>query len=587
MRESSLATDAAAPPQLASRACHLGPTAPLPTWRPAYIVRSLWRLCAARSGALLGGLLAALLRAGVLLWVSLAIGRVASGGAVMSSAASAAIGILTAAALGYFGQRVVIDASQDLLTRLRQQLVDRLLSLPISTLQQQGVERFMQAMTRDGEMVNQMARACFGALLPGGVLVLLCLCGIAVMLPALIVPLISALALLWLVRRRLARRLAFEMSLAHEAIDSLYEELRATALRHELAVSHAHEPYERQACQAAIAHSHALMRSLTRTQTLATELDALVLGLALLLLVVWLATVGGLAISGGSLASVLFLLLALRGALQGMLRALQEMAQGAPALAGIERLLDLPPEPPHEGRVQPTRWRMSLAGASCRVGARTLVRDADLALEPGCITVLTGANGAGKTSLLRLLLGLNAVDGGTVHVDGVPWTRIDRAAFRRGVGYLPQNPVLFAGTVHDNVTYATVGATSQALQDVMHAVGLGARLNAWPDGLSTRLGSGGSPLSGGERQRLALARVLLREPRLLVLDEPTNHLDGLSAQALVAALRRVPGWPAVFIISHDPTLIEVADQALEMADGRLRVVKKISTSTAARADLHS
>jgi ABC-type bacteriocin/lantibiotic exporter with double-glycine peptidase domain len=280
---------------------------------------------------------------------------------------------------------------------------------------------------------------------------------------------------------------------------------------------------------------------------------------------------------------VLFLLLAIRGALQSILRALQEIAQGAPALAGIERLLALPPEPPHDGHVQPTHWRVSLQGVSRSAGNRILVRDAHLTLEPGLVTVLTGANGAGKTTLLRLLLGLNATEGGAVHVDGVPWVGIDRSAFRRGVGYLPQNPVLFAGTLRDNVIYATVGVAPQTVDEVMQAVGLGARLNAWPDGLSTRLGSGGSPLSGGERQRVALARVLLREPRLLLLDEPTNHLDGLGAQALMTMLRRVPGRPAVFIISHDPTLIEQADRVLEMVDGRLRVVTDVPRNQGARA----
>jgi ATPase subunit of ABC transporter with duplicated ATPase domains len=82
---------------------------------------------------------------------------------------------------------------------------------------------------------------------------------------------------------------------------------------------------------------------------------------------------------------------------------------------------------------------------------------------------------------------------------------------------------------------------------------------------------------------VALARVLLREPRLLLLDEPTNHLDGLGAQALMTMLRRVPGRPAVFIISHDPTLIEQADRVLEMVDGRLRVVTDVPRNQGARA----
>lgn len=570
MSRSTFGQDSAVRPYLDLLDSRLQHEPPLPAQPPTVIVKSLWRLCAARSMPVLAGLLAGLLRAGALLCVSVAVGRVAGGGAVMAPVLWAAAGMLAAAALGYFGQRAIVDAIQDGLTGLRGQLLDRLLSLPISTMQQQGVERFTLAMTRNGELVNQMARACFGVLLPGAVQVLLCLGGIAAMLPALILPLACTLALLWLARRRLAQRLAAEMAVAHEAIDRLYERLGATVQRHELVIAHANEAHERQDCQADVTRSHASMRALARTQALTSELDGLVLGLALLALVAWLASAGATSISGGSLASLLFLLLALRGALQAMLRALQDMAQGAPALAGIERLLALAPDPAHDGRAPPTAWRVSLRGASCSVGGCSLVRGVDLTLEPGRITVLTGANGAGKTSLLRLLLGLHAADSGAVHVDGVPWALLDRAAFRRGVGYLPQNPVLFAGTVQDNITYAAAGAAPQAVRDVVQAVGLGPRLDALPDGLSTRLGPGGSPLSGGERQRLALARVLLREPQLLVLDEPTNHLDGLGAQTLMAALRRMPGRPAVFIISHDVVLVEQADDVLEMADGTLR-----------------
>src|SRR5262249_15078333 len=159
----------------------------------------------------------------------------------------------------------------------------------------------------------------------------------------------------------------------------------------------------------------------------------------------------------------------------------------------------------------------TLKGVSRRLGGRTLVQGVDFALEPGRVTVLTGENGAGKTTLLRLLLGLGEADAGMVCVDGVPWVQIDRMAFRRGVGYPPQAPVLFAGTVHDNMVYAAPGATQQDVQRVARTLGLEARLKAGPPGLTTRLGSGGSPLSGGERQRVALARVLLRRPRLLVL----------------------------------------------------------------------
>ncbi|KQV88792.1 ABC transporter ATP-binding protein [Pelomonas sp. Root1237] len=570
MSEHSFNAQTTTPPDVASLARRPRQVAPQPAWQPGRVVRSLWRLFAVRPVALCGGLLATLLRAGTLLLVSIAIGRAVSGNAVAVWAVVACLALLAAAALGYVGQRLVIDAVQDGLTHVRERLVERQLDLPVDIVHQQGVEPFVMAMTRHGELLGQMARACFGTLLPGAMLVLLCLGGIAAMLPALAVPLILALALLGLTRRQLSRRLAGQMAGAHVAIDQLYEQLGGTVLRHELAVSQANEHHERQACRQSVARTHALTRALARMQTFAAELDALVLGLALLGLVVWLTMAGGAAVSGAQLASVLFLLLALRGALQSLLRASQEMAQGVPALDSIEQLLAMPPGPAHHGRVPPTHWRMTLEGVSHRAGKRMLVRDVDLALEPGRVTVVTGANGAGKTTLLRLLLGLAEADGGAIRVDGVPWAQIDRSAFRRGVGYLPQNAVLFAGTVYDNMAYAAPGVTPQAVQGMAHALGLDARLSAWADGLHTRLGPGGSPLSGGERQRVALARVLLRAPRLLILDEPTNHLDGASSQALVSLLRQAPGRPVVFIVSHDPALIAQADQVLEMVAGRLQ-----------------
>jgi ABC-type multidrug transport system fused ATPase/permease subunit len=570
MPKVSSSVDAESPLDVAALARRPAAAAAMRDWRLGWILKALWQMLARRPAALLGGFLTALLRAGVLLAVSGAVGQVVRGGSVWAWAGLASLGLLAAAALGLAGQHFVIVAVQDGLTHLRERLVERQLSLPVDVVLQKGAEGFILAMTRDGELLGQMARACFGTLLPGAVLVLLCLGSIAVIWPVFVVPLALALAGLWLVRRRLARRLVAQMALTHEAIDRLYGQLGDTVLRHELAVSQANELHEREVCRVAVAQAHLHARVLAGTQARAAEVDGLALGLALLFLLTWAIAAGGSGLSGSSLASASFLLLALRSALQSVLNALQEVALGVPALVGIERLLAMKPAPTHEGDVVPTRWRVTLEGVSRQVGDRTLVRNVDMALEPGRIAVLTGANGAGKTTLLRLLLGLSEADSGTVRVDGVPWACIDRDAFRRGVGYLPQNPVLFTGTVYDNIAYAVPGAPLEAVLDAAHAVGLKDRLSAWPDGLATRLGPGGSPLSGGERQRVALAGVLLRRPRMLVLDEPTNHMDAASSQALVGLLRQWPGKPVVLIVSHDQTLVAQADQVLEMVGGCMR-----------------
>lgn len=556
----------AAAVDVAALARQPGPVRPLLAWQPWRLLRSLWRLFGARWRGLVGGLLASAGRALVLVAASLAVGRAVGMGGVASWGVAAAVGLLAAAALGYLGQRLVVDAVQDGLSRLRHRLVDRQLALPVEVVGERGAAPFVLALTRDGELLGQMARACFAGLLPAALLVLLCLAGLLLLMPQLALALLAGGALLWLVRRRLAARLAQQMRRAHADLDSLYAQLGGMALRHELAVSHANESRERAAASARVEAARAATRALAITQAGVSELDAALLGLGLLGVVSWLAAAGQ-AVSAAQLATLAFLLLALRSALQAVLRSLQEMAQGVPALEAIEALLALPAMPAHHGRELPTRWAVSLQGVSCSVGGVAALSGVDLALAPGRIAVLTGANGAGKTTLLRVLLGLLPPDAGTLLVDGRPWSKVDRTAFRRGVAYLPQNIVLFPGSVLDNLGYAADEISPLAARTMLQSLGLAGRLG--PQGLAMPLGPGGSPLSGGERQRLALARALLRGARLIILDEPTNHLDGLTAAGLVDLLRQLPRAPAVLIVSHDPTLQSRADVCWRLEAGRL------------------
>lgn len=543
------------------------PQAPPSSWRVWALLRSLWRLFGGRRAALLAGLAASLARAGLLVAVSVAVGRVVAGGARPGWMAAAAAGLLGAAVLGQLGQRAVIDAVHEGLGRLRLRLLDLQWTLPDANRAGPGPEAFVLAMTRDCELVGQMARACFAGLLPAALLALACGAGMVVAMPGLAFPLALGLLGLGWARRGLSRRLVRGMARAHAGIDTLYAQLAAAVQRRELAVSHGNEPAERCAAAAAVQHTHALTRSLACMHAWAAEADTLALGLALLgtLAALDLAGGGAGALSVPRLAVAAFLLVALRSALQTLLHAQREVAQGVPALAGIEALLALPPGPAHTGQMPPTRWRVQLRGVGCGIGDAAVLRDVNLDLSPGAITVLTGASGAGKTSLLRLLLGLLPVETGELSVDGVPWAEIDRAAFRRGVGYLPQDAVVFAGSVADNIAYAAPAATPARARALLQRLGLDLPLD-------TRLAPDGRPLSGGERQRVALARVLMREPRLLLLDEPSNHLDAASVPALLQTLRGLPGQPVVFIVSHDPAVIAGADRVVHLVRAEARRV---------------
>ena len=537
------------------------PRARVRHWRPWATVAGLWGLFGARPLALLAGLVASFARAALLLGVSLAVGRLVAGDAGPASWAAAVAGLAGAALFGHLGQRAVVEAVQEGLGRLRLRLLDIQWAQPGASAGEGQAQALVLALTRDGELLGQMARACFASLLPAALLALLCLAGIAWTLPALAPLLALGLLALAGLRRGLARRLADDAARAHAGIDALYGHLSGVVARHELTVSHGLEPKEREQAAVAVQRAHARTADLACSQSWAAEADTLGLGLALLGMLAALALAGS-GVLPSQLAVVAFLLLVLRSALQTLLRAQQEVALGVPALAEIEALLALPGAAEHTGREAPSAWAMQLRGVGCRVGGHTVLRHVDLDLTPGRITVLTGANGAGKTTLLRLLLGLVPAHRGELRVDGRPWHEVDRAAFRRGVGYLPQDGGVFAGSVRDNVAYAApVPAEARALQ-LLGQLGLEVALDL-------PLGADGRPLSGGERQRLALARVLTREPRLLVMDEPTNHLDAASVPALLALLRSLPVPPVVLIVSHDPAVIAAADDVVELVEGVL------------------
>ena len=170
-----------------------------------------------------------------------------------------------------------------------------------------------------------------------------------------------------------------------------------------------------------------------------------------------------------------------------------------------------------------------------------VLRAVTASVPAGCRVALTGRNGAGKSTLLAVLAGLRRPDAGTVCIDGVPVTAYPPAQLRRLVAYLDSEPVLWRGTLERNLRYGAGEVGPERLQEVLERCGLHSLVERLPRGLETRLGEGARELSRGERMRIALARVLLREPRILLLDEVDAHLEAAALALLDRVLRDFPG----------------------------------------------
>lgn len=192
--------------------------------------------------------------------------------------------------------------------------------------------------------------------------------------------------------------------------------------------------------------------------------------------------------------------------------------------------------------------------------------DLTATITPGRVTVLTGPNGCGKSTVLSSLLGLQSPDEGSVLIGGVPVTELDRQSLWEQVAWLPQHPVLLPGTVMQN--FELLGAVGdRERKNACQASGFDGVVSDLPDGWETRLGGGGVGLSAGQRQRLALARVLASPAPLLVLDEPSTHLDAAAEQTVGRALQaRARSGDTVVVVAHRPAMLAIADDIIDVAE---------------------
>jgi len=197
------------------------------------------------------------------------------------------------------------------------------------------------------------------------------------------------------------------------------------------------------------------------------------------------------------------------------------------------------------------------------------LEDIDFAAEPGQLVALVGPSGSGKTTTTYLIPRLYDVDAGAVEIDGRDVRRIALESLGRVIGVVTQETYLFHASIRDNLLYAKPEATDAELEAAASAAAIHDRITELPDGYATMVGERGYKLSGGEKQRIAIARVLLKDPRVLVLDEATSALDTVSERLIQAALERLMEGRTTIAIAHRLSTILRADQILVYERGRI------------------
>ncbi|WP_345711129.1 ABC transporter ATP-binding protein [Kineococcus glutinatus] len=297
------------------------------------------------------------------------------------------------------------------------------------------------------------------------------------------------------------------------------------------------------------------------------------LGVLCLVLAAFASLTGLLKISAGEVVQLSSYFTLLTGAVTNLLMLLPVGARGLESIRSIAEVLAEPDVEVNEGRraVAAVEGRLTLQRVSYRYpeAERDALHDITLDVLPGQTVAFVGPSGSGKSTVLNLVLGFVRPTGGRLLVDGADAAGLDLRSVRRHVSVVPQEPVLFEGSVRENVTYGLGEVEDERVRRALADANAEEFVAALPQGWDTVVGERGARLSGGQRQRLAIARALIRDPRVLLLDEATSALDPEAETAVQGALTRLMRGRTTLVVAHRLATVRAADRIVVLEDGRV------------------
>jgi len=281
-------------------------------------------------------------------------------------------------------------------------------------------------------------------------------------------------------------------------------------------------------------------------------------------------------ITPGDLSAFIFYAVTVAGGVGSLSEVLGDLQRAAGATERLIELLETEPaiKPPAQPKLMPSpaRGEVSFENVTFHYPSRpdtAALNGLSLAVNPGEHVALVGPSGAGKSTVFQLLLRFYDPQGGVVRIDGMDLKDIDPREARRRIGLVPQDPVIFGANALENIRYGRPGATDDEVRAAAEAAQAMEFISKLPEGMNSFLGEKGVRLSGGQKQRIAIARAILRDPRVLLLDEATSALDAENERLVQKALEQLMVGRTTMVIAHRLATVVRADRIAVIDNGRL------------------
>lgn len=489
------------------------------------------------------------------------------------------IGLLLAAALvmwggGYMETKYLAYAGQSVIYRMRTEMFTHLMRLSLSFFDSHKVGQLMSRVQNDVQQLQELLTQGIFALITS----LLTLVGIAVimitmnpplaLLTLTVVPMLLVAVFIW---QKYARQAFTNVRRAISIVNSQLQEDMA-GVRVVQSLSREEENLE-QFDEINRAHLNANVTAV-RLEALMMPTVNILTGIAFGIVIIF----GGYQVLDGKMGIgvLLAFLLYIQRFFEPVMELAMQYTQLQRAMASgvrIFELLDIEPE------IQDNRNAVELPPARGEVSFRKvnfgyevgkdILHDIDLTITPGETVAIVGQTGSGKSSLVSLAARFYEVERGEVSVDGYNVQSVTQQSLRQQIGIVPQTPVLFSGTIEENIRYGKLEANRKDVIEVAKMVGAHSFINRLDRGYETQVGQRGGNLSAGQRQLICLARAILANPRILILDEATSNVDTNTERIMQRALRHLTKGRTCLTIAHRLSTVTGADRIVVLDQGNI------------------